>query len=57
MCAIGALANAGDTPPPRNNVNATVKPWVPNCVRGPMFQREMRIAAQHMMRYYHDDGG
>ena len=30
MCAIGALANAGDNPPPRNN--ATVKPWIPNCV-------------------------
>ena len=30
MCAISAFAEAGDVPPPRNNLTTGIKPWTPN---------------------------
>lgn len=30
MCAISAFAEAGDVPPPRNNLTSGIKPWTPN---------------------------
>ena len=34
MCAISAFAEAGDVPPPRNNLTSGIKPWTPNVSAG-----------------------
>ncbi len=40
MCGYAAFAEAGDTPPPRNN--ATVKPFVPSCVNSYIMKTKLR---------------
>lgn len=41
MCAISAFAEAGDTPPPRNDPNG-VRPYVPNCANPYLMTQKLR---------------
>ena len=42
MCAISAFAEAGDVPPPRNNLTIGVRPWTPNCVNPYLMTTKLR---------------
>jgi beta-glucosidase len=44
MCAISAFAEAGDVPPPRNNLTSGVLPWTPNCANKYLLQTKLRDA-------------
>lgn len=41
MCAISAFAEAGDVPPPRNNLTSGVRPWTPNCANKYLLQEKL----------------
>jgi len=42
MCAISAIAEAGDTPPPRNNLTSGVRPYIPNCANPYLMTTKLR---------------
>lgn len=42
MCAISAFAEAGDIPPPRNNLTSGVRPYIPNCANNYLLVDKLR---------------
>ena len=42
MCAISAIAEAGDVPPPRNNYTSGVRPYIPNCANPFLLTEKLR---------------
>jgi beta-glucosidase len=42
MCAISAFAEAGDTPPPRNDPGNGSLPWIPNCANPYLLDTKLR---------------